>query len=193
MESAYAARFTAPTKPIEVGDSPVRGPEDAPVTIVIWSDFQCPSCGRAVPAIDRVFDSSHGAVRLVHKFYPLKAHPRGEDAARAAIAAIVQGKYWPMEHLLFAHQSELEPSDLQGYASSIELDLPRFRADMASARTTAWLERDRAIADALGLDGTPFIFVNGRPFDLRLFSLDEDLDAWIRLELATKPVPSRAR
>jgi protein-disulfide isomerase len=64
---------------------------------------------------------------------------------------------------------------------------------MASARTTAWLERDRAIADALGLDGTPFIFVNGRPFDLRLFSLDEDLDAWIRLELATKPVPSRAR
>lgn len=186
MESAYAARFTAPTRVVEVGDSPARGSATAPVTIVVWSDFQCPSCRRGVPILDKAFEANEAVVRLVHKFYPLKSHPRGEDAARAAIAAAAQGKYWEMERILFEHQSALEPRDLERYASLLELDLTRFRADLASARTTAWLERDRAAADALGLDGTPFIVVNGRSFDLRLFSLEDDLDAWIRLEVAMR-------
>jgi protein-disulfide isomerase len=192
IESAYAARFTAEARPIEVGDSPARGPIKAPVTIVVWSDFQCPSCRRGVPALDAAYEANPGAVRLVHKFYPLKVHPRAEDAARAAIAAADQGKYWELERSLFEHQAALEPQDIERYASDLGLDLARFRADLASARTTAWLARDRAAADALGLDGTPFIFVNGRPFDLRLFSLDEDLSAWIRLEIAmSAPPPAR--
>jgi len=182
-EAAYNTRFTAEIKAIEIGDSPARGPVDAPVTVVVWSDFQCAHCAYALPLIDRAFEALSPSVRLVHKFYPLDAHPFAVPAAKAAIAAKNQGRYWEMERLLFENQRELDPSDLDAYATQIGLDLARFHADMEADASDAILARDKAQARDLGLRGTPFVIINGRVFDGAYFRLDEDLVPWMKLEV----------
>ncbi|WP_434043557.1 MULTISPECIES: DsbA family protein [Sorangium] len=183
-QSAYGVRFGPNVKKIDLADSPSRGPEGAPVQIVVWSDFECPSCGRAVPILDEIVERHAPNVRLVHKVYPLRSHAHAEPAARAAIAAHAQGRYWQMERLLFENQQRLEEKDLLGYAQRIGLDMARFRADMAGEAAAKVIARDRAEADRAGLSGTPFIVVNGREFDLALFSLQGELDRWIETELA---------
>ncbi|WP_437673943.1 DsbA family protein [Sorangium sp. So ce131] len=182
-QAAYGVRFGPNVKKIDVADSPARGPERAPVQIVVWSDFECPSCKRAVPLVDEVFERHAPHVRLVHKVYPLRSHPHAEAAARAAVAAHGQGRYWQMERLLFENQDRLEEADLLGYAQKIGLDLARFRADMKGDAAAKVIERDKAEADKAGLSGTPFIVVNGREFDLALFSLQGELDRWVETEL----------
>jgi protein-disulfide isomerase len=179
----YKARFSPDVKQIPVADSPTRGPADAPVTIVVFSDFECPHCRHTMPILDRVFEKFSPRVRLVHKFYPLQQHFHAEAAARAAIAAQNQGKYWEMEKVLFDHQSDLTGADLDKYAKELGLDLKRFRADMQSERTSKILARDHGDGERAGLDGTPFILVNGRQFDNAYFRVDPDLEAWIKLEL----------
>ncbi|MEJ7733933.1 MAG: thioredoxin domain-containing protein [Polyangiaceae bacterium] len=181
-EAAYAARFGPNPKRVDVGTSPSRGPERAPVTMVVWSDFQCPACGRAVPFLDELPRKLPEELRLVHKFYPLNKHPMAEGAARAAVAAQNQGRYWEMEHLLFANQEALSQTDLEGYAQKLGLDMDRFRADMRSDKAKEIIERDKAEADRAGLRYTPFILINGREFDTAWFRVDEDLEPWIRLE-----------
>ncbi|WP_437576112.1 DsbA family protein [Sorangium sp. So ce887] len=183
-QAAYGVRFGPNVKKIDLADSPSRGPERAPVQIVVWSDFECPSCGRAVPLLDEVFERHAPNVRLVHKVYPLRSHAHAEPAARAAIAAHAQGRYWQMERLLFENQQRLEEKDLLGYAQKVGLDMARFRADMAGEAAARVIARDKAEADRAGLSGTPFIVVNGREFDLALFSLQGELDRWIETELA---------
>lgn len=180
-------------KAVNAADSPARGPADAPVQVVVWSDFECPACKRGMPLIDAAFDKHSPSVRLIHKVYPLKAHKRGEPAACAAIAAHVQGKYWPMEQLLFENQQHLEDADLLGYARKLGLDMKRFEADMASERATKIIERDRAEADRTGLQGTPFIVINGREFDLGLFSLQGELESWIATEIALRAAATPPR
>jgi len=178
----YAARFGPNVKQVDVADSPTRGPEDAPVTIVVWSDFECPHCKRALPIVESVLEKYAPKVRLVHKFYPLGQHAHARAAARAAIAAQRQGRYWEMERLLFEHQDAQSDSDIARYAGELKLDMKRFAADAASERTTKILERDHEDADRAGLTGTPFILVNGRELTA-IFHLDPDLDAWVSLEL----------
>jgi protein-disulfide isomerase len=119
----------------------------------------------------------------VHKFYPLKQHPFSDGAARAAIAAQAQGRYWEMEGLLFADQQAQSEADLLKHAGALKLDIKQFKADMASDRAKAVIERDKAEADKAGLNGTPFILINGREFDMPLFRLDPDLDEWVTLEI----------
>ncbi len=181
--AAYGARFGPDVKKVDIGDSPSRGPADAPVTIVIWSDFECPHCRFAMPILDSIFKKYAPRIRLVHKFYPLRAHLNAEPSARAAIAAQNQGHYWEMEQLLFANQSKQTQADLDRYAASLNLDMSRYTRDLQSEKTSAALARDRADADRFGLDGTPFILINGRPFDLDYFKLDGDLEAWVALEV----------
>jgi protein-disulfide isomerase len=189
-QDAYGVRFGPNVKAVDAADSPARGPADAPVQVVVWSDFECPACKRGMPLIDAAFDKHSPSVRLIHKVYPLKAHRRGEPAARAAIAAHLQGKYWPMEQLLFENQQHLEDADLLGYARKLGLDMKRFEADMASEHATKIIARDRAEADRTGLQGTPFIVINGREFDLGLFSLQGELDGWFATEIAVKGAAS---
>jgi len=181
--TVYATRFGPNIKKVDVADSPAKGPADAPVTIVVWSDFQCPHCRIALPMLEGIFDKLSPKVRLVHKFYPLHAHTTAEPAARAAIAAQNQGHYWEMERLLFGHQDEQQPKDLDAYAKQLRLDPQRFRADQASDATAKIIARDRADADRSGLTGTPFILINGREFDLSFFHLESDLEGWIALEV----------
>jgi protein-disulfide isomerase len=179
----YGVRFGPNVKQIEPADSPSRGPADAPVTVMVWSDFECPHCGLAVPFLDRIIEKFSGRVRLVHKFYPLRQHSYAEGSARAAIAAQNQGKYWEMERILFAHQKEQTEADLLKYATELKLDIQRFRADMTAERTSKILERDHADAEKAGLSGTPLILINGREFDSAYFHLEPDLEPWIALEL----------
>jgi protein-disulfide isomerase len=179
VEDVYKKRFDAASmKAIPVDGSPARGPETAPVTLVEFADFECPFCQHIAPQLDRLQEARNTALRFVFKFMPLAMHPRGEPAARAAIAAQAQGKFWEMHRLLFASASRLEDADLDGYARSIGLDLDRFHADMHSPATTARIAADRKLADELGVKGTPTIFIDGRLYDGKT-----DLDEWIDGEL----------
>ncbi len=185
-QTVYGIRFGPNVKQIDVADSPSKGPENAPVTVVEWFDFECPHCKLTKPILDRLVAEHAGKVRLVVKFYPLHSHARAEPAARAAIAAQNQGRFWEMEQVLFSHGSELQDTDLLGYARDLRLDMARFATDMKSSKTDAILARDRADAEKLGLNGTPFIFINGREFELGLFHIESDLDPWVELELKLK-------
>ncbi len=183
-KAAVAARFS-PDLVIDVPlrDSPSRGPENAPVTIVVFSDFQCPACRATLPTLETEAAAHSSEVRLVHKYYPLPKHPRSKEAAYAAVAATKQGKFWEMEKLLFENQETLSDQDIDGFASKLGLDMGRFRADKAAPETRALVERDIADGEAAGLTHTPFVVINGRLFDVAYFKYDRDLDPWIVTEV----------
>jgi len=187
-EEAFFARFGADrVKAVDPSDSPSKGPASAPITIVEWADFQCPHCRHAAPVLEKMVSAHPGKVRLVYKFYPLQAHVHGESAARAAAAALKQGKFWEMHHILFEHQDAMEPRDLEKYAREIGLDIPKWKADWESEAMADRVSRDRKQGDLLTLSGTPAIFINGREFDLTKFDMNEDMADWIAVELELGP------
>ena len=192
-EEAFQGRFDpSKTKTLVIEGSPFQGPPEAPVTIVEWADFECPFCRIVSPVLDQLVERFGGQVRLVYKFYPLASHPHGEIAARAAIAAMNQGKFWEMHHVIFENQERLEQADLERYAKELGLDLAKFKKDFTAEETTQRIEKDKKQADEVGLDGTPMIFINGREVNLQqLTNPYEDLEDWVELdlELLGKPVP----
>ncbi len=149
---------------IDTEGAPVRGAPMAPITIVEFSDFECPYCGMTAPILHRLLDEYEGRVKLIFMQYPLDGHEHSQPAARASIAAQNQGKFWEMHDMLFDNQRALENEDLEHYAEQIGLDMERFRADMASEETQRRIEESRAIGRELEITGTPSIFVNGRRF-----------------------------
>jgi protein-disulfide isomerase len=159
-------------------------PASAPVTIVEWADFECPHCRHAAPLFEKVVESHPGKVRLVYKFYPLQAHVHGESAARATVAAMKQGKFWEMHHILFEHQEALEPRDIEKYAKEIGLDFAKWKADWESEATADRVSRDRKQGDLVAVTGTPTVYINGREYDLAKFDMNDDLEDWINLEIA---------
>lgn len=180
VETSYKNRFDASkVKDVRLEGSPVKGPESAPITIVEFADFECPHCGEVAPYIDKVLEGHKNDARFVFKFYPLPGHPHADIAARAAIAAWKQGKFWEMHHTLFANQRHLEQTDLDTYAKELGLDVSRFHADMQSNETTDRIAKDKQLGEDLKIEGTPSIFINGRSFDGR-----QDMNEWITLELA---------
>jgi protein-disulfide isomerase len=182
IESLYKARFD-PTqaKTIPLDGSPARGPERPLVTVVEFADFECPFCQHIAPTLDALWERRKTAVRFVFKFMPLGMHPHGELAARAAIAADRQGKFWEMHRRLFGAGTHLEERDLDGYASELGLDLQSFHTDMRSQATEQRLDADRKLADALGVKGTPTLFIDGRVYETKL-----DLEEWVDAEMAAK-------
>ncbi len=165
VEELYSARFgRAEPVQLTLEGVPARGAPMAQVTIVEFSDFECPYCGRAHSILQQVLTEFEGRVRLVFKNYPLTGHPRAMPAARAAVAAGNQRKFWEMHDLLFEHQTQLEEEDLESYAQQLGLDMERFRRDMTSAETQRRIEADRAEGQRVGVEGTPTFFVNGRRF-----------------------------
>jgi predicted DsbA family dithiol-disulfide isomerase len=180
VEALFKERFdSSSAKTIDLEGSPSRGPETAPVTIVEFADFECPFCQRLAPQLDDLWEKRKTHVRFVYKFMPLPMHPHGEIAARAAVAAQTQGKFWEMHHELFANAAHLEDADLLRYAAAIGLDIDRFRADLQSAATTARLAADRKLADELGVKGTPALFIDGREYDSKI-----DIGEWVDGEIA---------
>jgi protein-disulfide isomerase len=182
VEELYKSRFDASSsKTIALTGSPSRGPEDARVVLVEFADFECPFCQKIAPELDELWEKRKDKVRFVYKFMPLSMHPHGEIAARAAIAAQMQGKFWEMDRLLFANGQHLEQPDLEKYASSLGLDLERFRADMQSAAAKARLDADRKEGDDLHVKGTPTIFIDGREYDSKV-----DIAEWLDQEIAAR-------
>jgi protein-disulfide isomerase len=147
---------------VPTSGAPSRGPASAPITVVLFSDYQCPFCARAEPIVRSLEQAHPGDVRVVFKNMPLPMHDHAWLAAKAALAAGEQGKYWEYHDALFAHQSALDRASLERYAADLGLDTRRFARDLDDARLDARLQADVSDADALGIKGTPTLFVNGR-------------------------------
>ncbi len=142
---------------------PSQGPADAPVTIVEFSDYQCPFCRRAEPTIERVLEAYPDKVRFVYRHYPLdRIHPLARGAAEAAACAAAQDRFWPFHEQVFAGDaSQLEPADLEGFAEKAGLDMERYRKCVADRETRDEVAADLAAGSAAGVSGTPAFFVNG--------------------------------
>jgi protein-disulfide isomerase len=168
--AAAAQKVAAPPAPsaelfkVPVDDSPGRGGAEPKVTVVAFSEFQCPFCSRVEPTLTQVLQTYGDDVRVVWKHRPLPFHERAMPAALAAEAAAAQGKFWPMHAALFAHQGALADEDILRYAGDIGLDVPAFKAALAAGTGRARIDADRKLADALAAKGTPTFFINGRRF-----------------------------
>jgi protein-disulfide isomerase len=140
----------------------VRGPIDAPVTVVEYGDFECPYCGQAEPVIRELL-REFGDVAYVWRHLPLSdVHPNAQLAAEATEAAADQGAFWELHDLLLAHQDALRPDDLIGYAEQLGLDLDRFSAALQEHSGAGRVAEDVDSADLSGVSGTPTFFVNGQ-------------------------------
>ncbi|MFO0675001.1 MAG: thioredoxin domain-containing protein [Polyangiaceae bacterium] len=163
IEKSYKNRFAAENvREVPIEGSPTMGPDSASTTLVEFADFECPHCKLMAPEIDKLVNDKHGQVRFAYKFLPLPGHAHGEISARAAYAAWQQGKFWEMHHKLFENQKALEEQNLLDYAKDLGLDVAKFKIDMASPGAKERIEKDKKLADALAVKGTPTIFVNGR-------------------------------
>jgi protein-disulfide isomerase len=147
---------------IDANRGPSKGPQDAPLQVVIFSDFQCPFCARLEPALAQLEKAYRDQVRMVWKNYPLPFHANARPAAEAALAALAQGKFWEMHDKLFADQQHLDRPTYEKYAGELGLDLARFRADLDAQKYEDWIDADRKDAEAAGVTGTPSVFINGR-------------------------------
>lgn len=174
---------------VNVGDAPSRGPADAPVTIVEFSDYECPHCRHAMPVLREVEREFQGRVRVVHMNFPLGGHIHAMAAARAALAAGRQGKFWEMHEKLFENQNALETADIDRYARELGLDLQRFHADIAAPEIEAEIQRTRREGERLQLQGTPTIYINGRRYDLPVERAP--LHEWIQDEVDAPAPPRR--
>jgi protein-disulfide isomerase len=137
------------------------GTAAAAVTLIEFSDFQCPFCSRVTGTLDQIEKTYGDRVRIVFKHLPLRMHSRAPLAHKAAEAANRQGKFWEMHDLIFANQRELSEAKYLEYAGQIGLDMGRFKKDLASASVKARVDADAAEAERLGVTGTPAFFVNG--------------------------------
>ena len=151
--------------------SPIRGPKFAKVTLVMWSDFQCPFCSRVEPTIKQVEDTYGKDVRVIWRNQPLPFHPNAKPAAEAAMAANAQGKFWEMHDKIFANQAQLDRATYEKYAQELGLNMAKFKADLDGEKYKDQIEADSAAGTKIGASGTPASFINGRsvsgaqPFD----------------------------
>jgi protein-disulfide isomerase len=161
--------------------SPTRGPADAPIQIVEFSDFQCPFCQRVGPSLKQVFDTYGDRIHLVYREYPLPNHPNAKQASEAGLCANEQGKFWPFHDRLFANQQRLGSSELKQHAADLGLDTARFNACVDSHKYTQQVEADMNAGNEAGVNGTPAFFINGRlisgaqPFDEFKRIIDDEL------------------
>lgn len=146
---------------LSAGTSPFKGPKDAPVTITLFTDFECPYCRKLPPIIDKILEHNPKTVKLVLKNLPLRMHPMAEPAARAALAAHEQGKFWEFHDKLFA-QNKITHDGIENIALSLGLDMDKFKKGMTSPEVKAQVNRDMLMAQKAGVTGTPTSFINGR-------------------------------
>jgi protein-disulfide isomerase len=151
-----------PTYAIATDDQPTRGNQAATVTVVEFTDYQCPSCAQAQPMVESLMREYGDRVRFVVRDFPLERHPDALRAAQAAEAARAQGKYWEYTALLMQHQSALDAAHLKEYATQLGLDRQKFDAALDSGQYAAQVQRDVDDGDQIGVGGTPTFFVNGR-------------------------------
>jgi protein-disulfide isomerase len=158
---------------IPVDGDPETGPANARVTLVEFSDFQCPYCSQAVLKLDAILKAFPNDVKLIFKQYPLAdLHSQAELAAEAALAAHRQGKFWPLHDAMFADHTHLTRQNILAMAGKVGLDIKRFEQDWGSPAVKQAVARDQKDGDGVGVNGTPTIFIDGQRYNG-----DLDLDA----------------
>lgn len=141
---------------------PGRGPESAKVTIVEFSDFECPYCSKAEDSVTQVMEKYAGKVRLVFRHFPLTFHANAPKAAEASMCANEQGKFWEMHKQLFANQKALTVSDLKAHAQAVGLDKAKFDECLDNGKMKSLVEADTKAGGEVGVTGTPAFFINGK-------------------------------
>ncbi len=177
IASAYITRYASiKGSELPVGASPRNGAKKPLVTLVVFTDFECPFCARAADRIHELLRRHPKDIAVVHKNYPISSHKNAEPAARAAYAAHKQGKFWEMHDVLFsALGSPLDRARMEIMAVGLGLDLDKYKKDFASPAATAAIAADKKLGKQLGVNGTPAIFINGRVVEGGLNRLDERL------------------
>ncbi|MBV8730728.1 MAG: thioredoxin domain-containing protein, partial [Acidobacteriia bacterium] len=150
---------------ITTAGAPVRGAANAPVTVVEFSDFQCPFCIAATPELEALLKAYPSQVKLIFKEFPLDSHSQAALAAAAALAANKQGKFWEMYDALFAQKGYLSRAGILKLAAAIHLDTARFQADLDSADTKRAVQKDIADGEKISVDSTPTLFVDGQRYN----------------------------
>jgi protein-disulfide isomerase len=183
-----------PALVISTDDDPSRGAPNAPVTVVVFSDLQCPSCGANHSMIEETVNSYGNQVRLVYRDFPLAMHENARKAAEAAAAAFAQGKYFEYAEVLFKNQKALDVASLKKYATEVGLNRVRFDAALDSGAYAAEVNHDIADGQQYGITGTPTIFVNGvRVNNLSVETLRAAIDRALERKkktAATPPAPA---
>jgi protein-disulfide isomerase len=150
---------------IPVAGAPITGPSSAPITLVEFSDFQCPYCAAAVGQIKEVLKLYPSQVKLIFKQFPLETHPQADLAAAAAVAAQKQGKFWEMHDAMFAHPGDLSRRAILAMAQQNGLEMKRFEEDIDSTAVREAVVRDVQDGNRAGVEGTPTLFVNGQRYN----------------------------
>ena len=148
----------------------IRGNPDAPVTLEEFGDFQCPPCGKFSEFVEELLKEYNPRLRLVFRNFPLSGHEHAREAALAAEAAGLQGKFWEMHDTLYREQETWTKAPnvrelFESYAGTIGLDVDQFKKDMDGDKARERVDSDRALADFLGVKATPTLFINNRPVD----------------------------
>jgi protein-disulfide isomerase len=151
----------APRTQVAVDDDPVKGPASAPVTIVEFSDFQCPFCGKVEATVKQVLDNYKDKVRFVYRDFPLSIHPYAPKAAEAGECAHEQGKFWEFHDALYADQSKLSIPDLEATAARLGMNADAFKKCLDSGKYAAEVQKDMDDAQKAGVNSTPSFFING--------------------------------
>jgi len=148
----------------------IRGNPDAPVTLEEFGDFQCPPCGKFSEFVEELLKEYNPRLRLVFRNFPLSGHEHAREAALAAEAAGLQGKFWEMHDTLYREQDTWSKAPnvrelFESYAGTIGLDVAQFKKDMDGDKARERVDSDRALADFLGVKATPTLFINNRPVE----------------------------
>lgn len=151
--------------PIPTLGAPAIGPAGARITLVEFSDFQCPYCSKAAVQITATLKAYPNDVRLIFKQYPLDSHPQAGISAAASLAAHAQGKFWPLHDMMFANRPRLSRDSILAWAKDLGLDMKRFAVDLDSPETRKAVLRDQADGDKAGVEGTPTVFLNGQRYN----------------------------
>lgn len=166
---------------IDVANDPIRGPENAPITIVEFSDFQCPFCAGVQPALKEILEAFPNDVRLVYKQYPLNIHQYARQAAVASLAAHAQGKFWQLHDKLFENYTAINQENIKRWAGEVGLDMARFEREMLAGAYEGAVQKNMTDGAAAKVMGTPSLFINGKRVRDRSF---EGFKSVIQQELA---------
>jgi protein-disulfide isomerase len=182
LQDKYKVEYKIEPIRVEVAATgPAQGPANAPVTIVEFSDFQCPFCSRIIPTLNQVKEKYGDKVRIVFRQYPLPMHPQAQKAAEASLCANDQGKFWQMHDALFANQQALGVDQLKAKATELGLNAETFNSCLDSSKYAAQVAADMKEGSAAGVSGTPAMFINGRfingavPFEEVASVIDDEL------------------
>jgi len=168
---------------IPTANAPVTGPANALITLVEFSDFQCPYCYKAVASLNSVLKAYPTQIKLIFKQFPLvDSHPAAAISAAASLAAHQQGKFWPMHDLMFANRGRLSRNAIFEWASGIGLDMKRFAADLESPAIREAVRRDMEDGNRIGVDATPTVYIDGQKYNgsLALDAIKPVIDAELK-------------